>query len=318
MSAIGIRPAGRGGAHHISRQGRLTPYLFLLPYAILFGAFILLPAIYGLWISLHNYDFLLPNKPWTGISNYTDLFKSGGRDSSEFWHSMEASGIFTVLSVPFLVVLPLLVAMLLNRKFKGRTFFRALFFAPYVLGVAVVGVLFRYLLDSNLGPVNHYLHALGISRNIPWTTDVPWVWVSLVAVTVWWTLGFNTIIYLAGLQDIPAELVEAATVDGASPWQRFRNVTIPSLRPVLLLITTLTLIASANIFGQAYILTHGQPGIKTRTAIMEIANTGLGGGGGSTGDYRMGVAAAMGYIFMLFLLLISFINFRLFRQKEET
>jgi len=318
MAAVSAGPAGRGGAHHIARQGRFTPYLFLTPYAILFAAFILLPAVYGLWISLHNYDFLLPRKPWVGLDNYKSLFEPGGRDSSEFWHSMEASGIFTVLSVPFLVVLPLLVAMLLNRRFHGRTFFRALFFAPYVLGVAVVGVLFRYLLDPNLGPVNHYLHALGVSRNIPWTTDVPWVWVSLVAVTVWWTLGFNTIIYLAGLQDIPAELVEAATVDGATAWQRFRNVTIPSLRPVLLLITTLTLIASANIFGQAYILTHGQPGITTRTAIMEIANTGLGGGGGSTGDYRMGVAAAMGYIFMLFLLLISFVNFRLFRQKEAT
>jgi multiple sugar transport system permease protein len=310
MASVATGPAGRGGASHIARQGRFTPYLYLTPYAVLFAAFIVLPAVYGIWISLHNYDFLLPRKPWVGLANYKSLFEPGGRDSSEFWHSMEASGIFTVFSVPFLVVLPLLVAMLLNRRFHGRTFFRALFFAPYVLGVAVVGVLFRYLLDPNIGVVNYYLDKLGISHQIPWTTQLPWAWVSLVAMTVWWTLGFNAIIYLAGLQDISPELYEAARVDGATGWQQFRFVTLPGLRPVLLFVLTLTILASANMFGQSFLVTKGAPGTSTKTAIMYISQVGL-------GQYRQGAAAAMSYIVAVLLIGISILNFRFLRSQQD-
>jgi multiple sugar transport system permease protein len=294
----------------IRRHGRATPYLFLLPYGVLFLGFMVIPAIYGIWISLHDYDYLLPHQPWVGLSNYTDLFKSGTRDSADFWHSMEATGIFTLFSVPFLVVLPLGIAVLLNRAFPGRTFFRAVFFTPYVLGVAVVGVLFRFLLDPNIGVVNTYLHHLGISRNIPWTTQLPWAWISLVGMTVWWTLGFNAIIYLAGLQDIPRDLYEAADVDGANNWDKFRNVTLPGLRPVMLFVITLTILASANMFGQAYLVTNGAPANETRTAIMEIGQVGL-------RQYRQGAAAAMSYILAIVLILISLINFRLLRNRGE-
>src|SRR3954451_11618359 len=243
--------AGRSRRTGIRTSGRATPYLFLLPYGVLFIGFIAIPAVYGIWISLHDYDYLLPHQPWVGLDNYKALFQSGSRDGADFWQSMQATLIFTVASVPLLVVLPLGVALLLNRAFPGRTFFRAVFFTPYVLGVAVVSVLFRFLLDPNIGVVNSYLHQLGISRNIPWTTQLPWAWVSLVGMTVWWTLGLNAIIYLAGLQDISPELYEAAEIDGATAWQKFWNVTLPGLRPVQLFVFTLTLLASANMFGQA-------------------------------------------------------------------
>jgi multiple sugar transport system permease protein len=294
----------------IRRAGPLTPYLFLLPYAVLFFGFILLPAVYGIWISLHDYDYLLPHQPWVGLQNYKDLFTPGTRDVHDFWMSMKATGIFTVCTVPLLVVIPLAVSLLLNRKFPGRTFFRAVFFVPYVLGVAVVGLLFRFLLDPNIGVVNTYLHKLGLSQTIPWTTQLPWAWVSLVGMTVWWTLGFNAIIYLAGLQDIPGELYEAAEIDGASAWQRFRFVTLPGLRPVQLFVITLTILASANMFGQAYLVTNGAPAQQTRTAIMEIGQVGL-------RQYRQGTAAAMGYILALVLVAISLVNFRLFRADRE-
>jgi multiple sugar transport system permease protein len=294
----------------VRRTGRATPYLFLLPYAVLFLGFIVAPAIYGIWISLHDYDYLLPHQPWVGLKNYTDLFNSKSRDFTDFWDSMKATGIFTVFSVPFLVVCPLGVALILNRKFPGRTFFRAVFFTPYVLGVAVVGVLFRFLLDPNIGVLNAYLHNLGISRSIPWTTQLPWAWISLIAMTVWWTLGLNAIIYLAGLQDISPELYEAADIDGAGSWQKFRNVTMPGLRPVMLFVLTLTILASANMFGQAYLITNGAPANQTRTAIMEIGQVGL-------RQYRQGAAAAMGYILAVVLVLISLINFRLFRNRGD-
>jgi multiple sugar transport system permease protein len=222
---------------------------------------------------------------------------------------MLATGKFVLYSVPLLVTIPLAVAVLLNQKFPGRDFFRAAFFAPYVLGVAVIGILWRFLLDPNIGLVNHYLDKIGI-HNIPWTTETPWVWPALVGPTVWWTLGFNCVIYLAGLQDIPRELYEAAKVDGANAWQQFRNVTLPSLRPVLVLITTLTILASANVFGQPYLITQGRPGVETRTAIMYIGQEGL-------RDFRMGNAAAASFLLTVALMVISVITFFAFRERRE-
>jgi multiple sugar transport system permease protein len=291
------------------RGAGLTPYLFLLPYLMLFATFVLAPAVYGLWISLHEWDYLLPGKPFVGIDNYRALFDSASPVFDFFWQSMQATGIFTVFSVPLLVVVPLAIALLLNRSFPGRTFFRAVYFAPYVLGVAVIGVLWRFLLDPNLGAVNGLLDTLGLPNGTPWTTGLPWAWISLVGVTVWWTLGFNAVIYLAGLQDISRELYDAAKVDGAGRWAEFRNVTLPGLRPVLLFVVINTILASANMFGQSYLITQGAPGQETRTAIMYIAEEGL-------RSYRMGSAAAMSYLLTLALLIVSMITFRLFREKD--
>lgn len=288
-----------------SRRG-WAAYLFLAPYLVLFLGFIAAPAIFGIWISLHDYDFALFEKPWVGLANYADLFTPGSRDFGNFWQAMKATAIFTVFSVPCLVVIPLAIAMLLNRKFPGRTFFRAVFFLPYVLGVAVIGLLFRYMLDPNVGVVNYFL-----GSSIPWTTDLPWVWVSLVGMTVWWTLGFNALIYLAGLTDISPELYEAADMDGATRWQQFRNVTLPGLRQVMVFVITTTILASANMFGQYFVLTKGAPGTATRTIIGYIADEGL-------RSFRMGSAAAMSYVFAVVLLLVSLINFKIVNRGEES
>ncbi len=295
-----------------ARKGRgpgLTPYLFMLPYLVLFVSFTLVPAVYGLWISLHEWDYLLPGKPFVGVDNYQAIFDSASPVFDFFWTSMQATGIFTVFSVPLLVTVPLAIALLLNRSFKGRTFFRAIYFAPYVLGVAVIGVLWRFLLDPNLGAINGMLGAIGLPGDTAWTTGLPWAWISLVGVTVWWTLGFNAVIYLAGLQDIPRELYDAAKVDGAGAWAEFRHVTLPGLRPVMLFVVINTILASSNMFGQSYLITQGAPGVETRTAIMYIAEEGL-------RSYRMGSAAAMSYLLTLALLLISMITFRVFRTKD--
>ena len=287
----------------------LTPYLFMLPFFVLFASFTLVPAVYGLWISLHEWDYLLPGKPFVGLDNYQAIFDSASPVFDFFWTSMQATGTFTVLSVPLLVTVPLAIALLLNRNFKGRTFFRAIYFAPYVLGVAVIGVLWRFLLDPNLGAINGMLGAIGLPGDTAWTTGLPWAWVSLVGVTVWWTLGFNAVIYLAGLQDIPRELYDAAKVDGAGAWAEFRHVTLPGLRPVLLFVVINTILASSNMFGQSYLITQGAPGVETRTAIMYIAEEGL-------RSYRMGSASAMSYLLTVALLLVSMLTFRLFRAKD--
>jgi multiple sugar transport system permease protein len=284
-------------------------YLFLAPYLILFVTFVVAPFLYGVWISLHEFDYSLPDKPFVGLDNYAGLLDGSSAYFDAFWNSMQATWIFTVFSVPLLLVLPLLVALVMNQKFRGRNLFRAMYFAPYVLGVAVVAVLWRYLLDSNIGLVNHYLGLLGLPDSTAWLTSMPWAWVSLVGVTVWWTLGFNAVIYLAALGEISPDLYEAARMDGASAWQRFRNVTLPGLRPVLLFVTSVTIIASVNMFGQSFLMTQGGPGTETRTAIYQIADTGL-------TNFNSGASAAMSMIFSFFLMLVSALVFFLFRDRD--
>lgn len=303
------QPAGGGAPASVARGKRVhgnpfIPWLFLAPYLLLFTLFVLVPAGYGLWISLHDWDFTLPGRPWVGAENYTNLFDPESVAYDDFWNGMKNTGLFTLMSVPFLITVPLLLALLLNRQFPGRTFFRAMFFAPYVLGVAVIGLMWRYLLDGNFGIVNRLLHT-----NIQWTTDQPWAWIALVGVTVWWTMGFNAIIYLAGLGDIPPEQYEAASLDGANTWQQFRNITLPGLRPVLIFIMITTILASANMFGQSYMITTGGPAQSTQTAIMVMTDLGF-------KQNRAGQAAAESYLLALCLGLVSLLQFWLMRDKD--
>ncbi|MFD1507368.1 sugar ABC transporter permease [Georgenia yuyongxinii] len=284
-------------------------WIFMAPYLVLFTAFVIVPTVLGIWISLHEYDYTLPEKPWVGLDNYVGLLGGDSPFYAPFWQGIRATAIFTAGAVPLLLVLPLLVALAMNLKFKGRNFFRAMYFAPFVLGVAVVAVLWRYLLDTNIGLVNHYLGVIGLSESVPWLTQLPWAWISLIGVTVWWTLGFNTVIYLAALQDISPELYEAAKMDGANAWQRFWSITLPGLRPVLLFVTSVTIIASVNMFGQSYLMTIGGPGQETRTAIYQIAETGL-------TSFNSGVASAMSMIFTVFLAIVSIAVFFLFRERD--
>ncbi|MEV1169187.1 sugar ABC transporter permease [Nonomuraea sp. NPDC049784] len=304
MVTLTVTTARKARSEALTWSGRATPYLFMAPYLVLFGVFVLAPAVFGIWVSLHDWDYLLEGKPFVGLENYSALFDSSSAVYDDFWTSMRATGIFTLFSVPFLVVLPLGIALLLNRPFRGRTFFRGLFFAPYVLGVAVVCLMWRLLLDPNLGLIDWLL-----GTDIAWTTALPWGWVALVGVTVWWTLGFNGVIYLAGMQDIPRELYDAAKVDGAGRWAEFRHVTLPGLRPVALFVVTTTILASANMFGQSYLLTQGAPGGETRTAIYYILDVGL-------SQYKMGSASAMSYVLTLALIVVSVLNFRLFRGRS--
>lgn len=312
---VGATPTGRDTARAARRGGgirgsRFTGWLFLAPFLLLFAVFVAYPAIYGIWISLHDWDFLLPGKPFVGLDNYAALFDPESLYFADFWRSMGHTALFTVISVPFLVVIPLWLAVLLNRKFPGRTFFRAIFFAPYVLGVAVIGLMWRYLLDPEFGFVNQVAASIGLPSHLPWTTGQPWAWVSLVAVTVWWTVGFNAVIYLAGLANIGKEQYEAAELDGASSYQQFRFITIPGLRPVLIFVLITTILASANMFGQSYLITQGGPDSSTQTAIMEITDLGL-------SQFKMGQASAMSYVLAVFLSLIALLNFAALRERKS-
>ncbi len=312
MAVITQAPAPRTVPRPRSKKLKfdIVPWLFLAPYLILFIYFIIYPIVLGAWISLHAWDFTLPNRPFVGLANYEKLLTPGSTTFEPFWNGMINTAIFTVTSVPLLLTIPLVVALAMNKQFVGRNLFRAIYFAPYVLGVAVVTILWRYLLDNNIGLVNYYLGIIGLPSDTAWLTSLPAAWVSLVGVTVWWTLGFNTVIYLAALQDIPRELYEAARVDGANRFQQFRHVTLPGLRSIFVFIALITLIASANMFGQSFLMTQGGPGTSTRTAIYQITETGL-------RNFKMGDASAMSFVLTFFLLLMSVFIFFLLRQPKE-
>lgn len=298
-------PGGPPGA--VSQGWRITPYLFLGPFFVVFAVFVVAPIGIALWASLHRWSLGLPGRPWVGLANYGRLFDGGDVIAVEFWKGMQATALFTVLSVPLLVVLPFAVAILLNRRLPARTALRALCFAPYVLGIAVVGLLWRYLLDAQIGPVNQVLAAAGLPADTAWTTSLPAGWVALVGVTVWWTLGFNAVIFLAALQDVPGELHEAAKVDGAGAWRRFWAVTVPSTRRVIQFVVMITIIASANMYGQSRLVTQEQPGTSTRTAIGFIAQTGIRG-------FDIGAAAAMSTLLALVLVVVSLAVLGAFRR----
>lgn len=297
------------------RKFSWTPYLFILPHLIFFALFVGWPLVNGLLISLQKYDYLRPaQNAFIGLQNYIDLFAPGTLTFNEFWDSVKNTAIFVVISVPPLVIIPLMLAVLLNTKIPGRNVFRAVYFAPWVLSVSVVGLLWWWIFQSSGGLLNYYIRDLGLTPP-RWLSTQPWAWISILVATVWWTIGFNMIILLAALQDIPDQLYEAASLDGASRWQTFSRITLPMLRPVLLFVVTITIIASFNLFGQPFIMTGGGPsqanGTGSTTPVMYRIYV-----QGFTRPLQ-GSAAAMSFVVAAIMIIISYLNFKIFRQREN-
>lgn len=306
---IPLKTVGKGR----KRKFNLTPYLFILPHFIFFVFFVGYPFFNGLYISLFQYDYLQVNNTFVGLQNYANLFSQGSVEFQQFWNALGNTLKFVLYSVPLLVIIPLLLAVLLNTKLPGRNVFRAIYFAPWVLSVAVVGLLWFWIFQSEGGLVNYYLAQLHLPTP-DWLSTLPWAWVAIVVATIWWTMGFNMIILLAALQDIPDQLYEAASVDGANSWQSFWRVTLPMLRPVMLLIVTISIIASFNLFGQPFIMTNGGPsqasgGGGTEPIMLEIYRE-------SFERHFVGSAAAMSFVVAAIMILLSYLNFRIFRSRE--
>jgi multiple sugar transport system permease protein len=292
------------------QQFSWMPYLFILPHLIFFVTFLAWPFFYGIYISLFNFDFLRPeNRPFVGLQNYADLLVN--RNSiifQDFWRSLRNTGVFVLYSVPPLVIIALVVAVLLNGNYRGRNLYRGIYFAPYALSVTVAAVLWRWIFASG-GLVNNAFLSLGIDTQPAWLSSTPWAWIAITICTVWWTIGFNTVIFLAALQEIPESLYEAASIDGANTMQKFFRITIPMLRPVLVFVITITLLASANLFGQPWIMT-GLQYLPTEPVMMRIYNEGI-------LQNRMGNAAAMSVVFAAILLVLTTLNFRIFGRSQE-
>ncbi|MDQ5865904.1 MAG: sugar ABC transporter permease [Chloroflexota bacterium] len=293
-----------------------TPYFFILPHLIFFAVFLGYPFFRGLYMSFTQYDYLRPEATkFVGFHNYVRLFTPGDLTFNVFWNSMWNTVQFVLYSVPLLVVIPLGLAVLLNTKLPGRNFFRAVYFSPWVLSVAVISLLWWWIFQSQGGLMNHYLNQLGLETP-RWLSTLPAAWAAIVIATVWWTIGFNMIILLAALQDIPGELYEAGQIDGATGAQAFFRITLPLLQPVMVFIIITTIIASFNLFGQPLLMTRGDPRVAgggggTEPVMMRIYQEGF---ANSAPD--QGLAAAMSFVVAAIMIIVSVVNFRLFRQAD--
>lgn len=288
-----------------------TPYLFILPHLAFFLLMIGWPFFYGIWISMLDATTLTgSDAPFVGLENYAALLNPESRHFGRFWQTLWNTVIFVILSVPSLIAIALGLAALLNARFRGRNFFRAIYFAPWTLGVSVIGLLWFWMFQANGGLIVDLINSLGL-ESPSWLSTQPWAWLTILIATVWWTIGFNTIILLAGMQAIPTDLYEAAAVDGANRWQQFRHITIPSLRPIMLLVVTLQIIASFNLVGQPQIITDGGPPLaQTTPVLLHLYNTGF------RSPFDIGLAAAMAVIVAIIMVVVSIINFRFFSSER--
>ncbi|MET1032297.1 carbohydrate ABC transporter permease [Domibacillus tundrae] len=292
------------------KKSSFTSFLFVLPYLTMFILFLAIPLFYGIFISLHDWNLISPNRPFVGLANYTEIFNSNSTAHELFFSGLWNTFQFVLYSVPLLVVIGLGLAMLVNSlPEKIRFLFRTAYFIPYSISVSVVAILWLWMLDTNSGLVNQTLIKLGLD-SIPWLTKIPFAWVSIVIATLWWTIGFNMIIFINALNEVPEEMYEAADIDGASSWERFLHITLPTIRPVMLFVLITSTIASFNIYGQPYLMTRGGPGDSTEVLLMGIVEQAF--------ELRqLGSASAMAVLMSLIIVGISLIQLKVTNRPEK-
>ena len=245
------------------RNIKVVPYLYILPNMILFMVFMIIPVFMALYYSFMDWKGI-GDPVFTGLENYHWLFTD-----DTFWKSLWNTAYYTLATVPFIMVLALFLAMLLNMALPLKGVFRAAIYLPAVVSTVVVGMIFTWLFQDQVGLINYLLNLLGI-ESIQWANDPKFAMIMLVAATIWQRTGYNMVIYLAGLQGISQEYYEAAIVDGASNWQRFRYLTLPLLKTTHVFVMITCIIHSFRSFDLVYTMTKGGPLNSTKTMVMYI------------------------------------------------
>ncbi|SDL58605.1 carbohydrate ABC transporter membrane protein 1, CUT1 family [Glycomyces sambucus] len=278
---------------------------FVLPFLAVYAVFMLWPMLLGLYYSFT--DKSLTGRPveWIGLANWAEAFGDPAAMDS-LWNTAR----FTVLSTPPLVILGLAFALLAHRARRIGWFLRLSFFAPFVIPVSVVTMIWLWMYQPAGGLINHYLGEWGLGGDRLWAFQEDAMG-SVVATTVWWTLGFNFLLYLAALQTIPAEVYEAADIDGANSLQKLWGITLPLLKRTTALVIVLQLIASLRIFDQYYLMAGGAANLATENVFIQyIYNSGFVG-------FRIGYASALSYILFVCIIVIALIQFRLLSRRED-
>lgn len=298
-------PAVRGPAAKTRGPGseRRAGLLLGAPFLVVYLLFMVGPLAVGVVLSFFNTTTVKSGLGgWVGLSNYANVLHD-----SQFWDAMWHSALFTLFTTPPLVILSLAFAVLAARLRRGQLLYRLAFFAPYVVPSAVVALIFLWMYTPQVGLIPKLFSAVGLSApDFIGSTSGGWTAVTLM--TLWWTFGFNFILYTAAIQDVPAEVYEAAAIDGAGPWQQIRHITVPLLHPTTSLVLILQILASLKVFDQIYLLLSGGPDQSTRPVIEYIYDTGF-------TSYRGGYGAAATMIYFVVIVAISAAWYALRRRR---
>ncbi|BBE21766.1 sugar ABC transporter permease [Arthrobacter sp. MN05-02] len=305
QSGADVDPPSRprsDGARRRSIQGR-SGFWFVLPFAVAFAIFLIWPIVTGLWMSFTNQSLTGSGSDFAGLANYSEAVQDGA-----LWQALGNTAFFTLLTVVPLVVLSFALAYLVYIGLPGQWLWRLSFFAPYLLPVSVTVALWQWMFQPDFGLLNGLLQRAGLAQ-LGFISEEGLAMFSVALVTVWWTIGFNFLLYLSALNNIPDHLYEAASIDGAGPWRRLVSITIPMISRTTVMIVMLQILASLKVFEQIFLLTNGGPNGSTRSVLEYIYDVGFTG-------YRLGYASAISYLFFALIVVISIVQLRVMNRKS--
>lgn len=302
--ASASKRALRGLQMKLSTREAIAAYIFLSPFLIFFAIFTVRAIVAAVGMSFYDWQILRPNRPYVGLGNYQELF-----NDYVWWTALRNTMIFAIMTVVGTTVVSLSAALALTQKIRGAGIFRVLLYMPTLLSVGVVGLVWVWLLSTQFGAINYGLSLIGI-RPLNWLGDENLVLPALSLTTIWWGFGFPMLIFIAGLQNIPDTLYEAAKIDGANAWQIFRYITLPLLRPTLLFVTVTGLIGHFQAFGTIFIMTTGGPGRASYTVIYYLYEI-------AWRAFRMGYGAAVAVTLAIIMAIATALQFRFIGRRVD-
>lgn len=280
-----------------------TPYLFLLPSLLIIALFVVWPILNTAWLSLHDASLFNNTPLFIEWENYSELFYD-----ERFWGALKNTFYYTVAVVLIRVPLALGFAVLLNQKMKGVYLYRSLIFLPVIGSLAVEAIIWKFLLDPEIGMISYYSRLLGLPTS-EWLRSTTWAMPAIILVSIWRWVGFNMVIFLAGLQNISPDLYEAAKIDGANRWHRFIHITVPMLRPTLLFVVIDAVITSFQVFDQVFVMTKGGPLFSTETLVTYSYHQGF-------EIFRIGYASSIAFVLFSLIFVITLFQLKWFRFRE--
>jgi len=271
---------------------------------VIIAVFIAEPIVQSAWMSLHNWTIGAADNPFVGLANFTALWHD-----SRFWNALRVTVIYTGVVTVGQVGLGLAIASRLRRTTWYSSLLRTAYFFPFVASLVVVGIIWKFLLDPQVGLIGAWLGAVGVSSPPQWLESTALALPTVIAVGIWKNVGFTMIVLLAGMQQVPADLYEAAMLDGAGPWRRFTAVTVPSLRPALLFTTLIATITGLQLFDLVFAMTSGGPTFSTESIVMYLYEKGF-------VEFQMGYASAIAWVLFVIILAVSAVQLRVARSRD--
>jgi multiple sugar transport system permease protein len=288
----------------VSRLRRSNPigYLFTLPYLIFFGVFVAYPVGFAVYLTVHNWNIVRPERPFVGLANFERLLF---RDEL-FWKALYNTGVFLVVHIPLQIIVALALAVILNQQLVARGLFRVSFFLPYVTSGAIISLVWLRLYADD-GLLNQLLARIDLGP-VGWLSDSRLAMVSIAIMATWKNVGYYLMIFLASLQAIPVQLYEEASLNGATQWQRFRHITFPLLNPAFILVVILSTIGGFSLFVEPFVMTAGGPLDSTLSLVLYLYQQAF-------QFLRMGYAAAIGLVLAVLIFLVTVVQ-RRYLERE--